>query len=260
MTTRFATGARPSPRHRLAAATPHKARADIPPQFLVVPTTLSMWKNDVDGDCVTAEEAFAKACSGIFISDDTVVAWATANGVLNGANLDQVLQIMQSAGFSQDGDTLNDGPSTSVDWTDPSTLQSAISQGPVKIGVASAQLQALQGSTTIGVANGWLATGFSSDPNMDHCVSLCGYGPMGWLAQCLGVSVPAGVDATALGYGLFTWKTIGIIDAASMLAITSEAWLRSPTTDVVGTGAPTPDSVSIYPTPVPPAPAAPTAE
>jgi len=250
----FKTGARPSPRHRLAAAAPHKARADLPPQFLVVPTTLSMWHNDSDGDCVTAEEAFAKACTGILISDDTVLTWATANNVLNGADLDQVLQLMQTAGFSQDGDTLNDGPATSVDWTTAATLQSAISQGPVKIGVASAQLQALEGTTTIGASNGWFATGFTTDPSEDHCVSLCGYGPMAWLAQHLGVAVPAGVDGTALGYALFTWKTIGIIDAPSMLAITGEAWLRTPTTNIVGGATPSPDLVTIYPTPVPPAP------
>jgi hypothetical protein len=75
-----------------------------------------MWLNQTDGDCVTAEEAFAKATSGILISDTTVQTWATINGVLNGADLDQVLQLMQTAGFSQDGDTLNDGPPTSVDW------------------------------------------------------------------------------------------------------------------------------------------------
>jgi hypothetical protein len=250
----FATGARPSPRHRLAAATPHEARTDLPPQFLVVPSVLSYWLNNSAGDCVTAEEAFAKACSGILISDDTVLAWATANNVLNGADLDQVLQLMQFAGFSQDGDTLNDGPATSVDWTAKATLQSAISQGPVKIGVAAAQLQALQGTTTIGVSNGWLATGFSADPNMDHCVSLCGYGTIAWLAEGLGVAVPAGVDGTSLGYALFTWKSIGIIDEPSMLAITSEAWLRSPTTNVIGTGAPTLDAVTTFPTLAPPAP------
>ena len=248
----FATGARPSPRHRLAAATPHKPRAVIPPQFLVVPATLSMWLNDKDGDCVTAEEAFAKACTGILISDATVLDWATKNNVLNGADLDQVLTLMLSAGFDQDGDTLNDGSATSVDWTTPATLQSAISQGPVKIGVAASQLQNVPG---IGSANGWFATGFQTDTNEDHCVSLCGYGPISWLAQCLGVSVPSGVDGTALGYALFTWETIGIIDVPSLLAITGEAWHRSPTTSIVGTAVPTPDKVTVYPTPAPPTPA-----
>lgn len=249
----FPTGARPSPRHRLAAAMPHRPVAAPPPQHLVAPQTLSMWLNDVDGDCVTAEEAFAKATTGILIADDTVKAWATANNVLNGADLDQVLQIMQSAGFSQDGGTLNDGPATSVDWTTPNVLQSAISQGPVKIGVASAQLQNVPG---IGTANGWIATGFTTDANEDHCVSLCGYGTIAWLAECLGATVPDGIDGTAAAYAMFTWNSIGIIDAASLLAITGEAWLRSPTTVIAGSATPTPDVVATYPS-VPPPPSAP---
>ena len=214
-----------------------------------------MWLNDKDGDCVTAEEAFNKACDGILIADDTVQAWASANNVLNGADLDQVLQLMQSAGFSQDGNTYDDGPATSVDWTTPAVLQSALSQGRVKIGVAADQLEALQSSTTIGVSNGWLATGFTKDTNEDHCVSLCGYGTIAWLAQQLGGTVPPGVDGTQIGYAMFTWKSIGIIDEPSLLAITGEAWLRSPTTKIVGTGKPAPDVVTTYPTPAPAPPA-----
>ncbi len=78
--------------------------------------------------------------------------------------------------------------------------------------------------------SGWFATGYHSDANEDHCVTLCGYGPMSWLAQQLHVQVPHGVDGTKPGYALFTWDSIGIIDAPSMNAITHEAWLRRPTT------------------------------
>ena len=251
----FRRGARPSPRHRLAAATPHKALAVVPAQHLVVPSTLSMWLNQTDGDCVTAEEAFNKACDGILIADATVQAWASTNNVLNGADLDQVLTLMQSAGFSQDGNMYNDGAATSVDWTTQAVLQSALSQGRVKIGVAADQLEALQSSTSIGVANGWVATGFKADSNEDHCVSLCGYGTIAWLAQLLGGSVPSGVDGTQIGYAMFTWSTIGIIDEPSLLAITGEAWLRSPTTKIVGTGTPAPDVVTTYPAPAPTPPA-----
>jgi hypothetical protein len=60
-----------------------------------------MWGNDVHGDCVTAEEAFAKACHSpeIFIGDQVVIQWATQHGVLEGANLHEVLQWMQTGGF-----------------------------------------------------------------------------------------------------------------------------------------------------------------
>jgi len=242
---------RPTPRHKLAAATPHLASA-APTQYLVLPAKLSMWLNNVDGDCVTAGEAAAKATTGVFISDDTVKAWATKNGDLNGADLDTVLTTMQTAGFEQDGNTYNDGPHTSVDWTVPATLRSAISQGPVKIGVASAQLQNVHG---IGVSNGWFATGFKTDTDEDHDTELFGYGPIGWLAQCFAVSVPEGVDATQPGYALFTWGTVGIIDAPSLAAIVGEAWLRNPTTAIVGSSPPSPDQVSYFPAPTPaPAP------
>jgi hypothetical protein len=192
-----------------------------------------MWLNDVDGDCVTAEEAFAKAATStpeLFITDATVLAWATANGVLDGAELTQVLDLMQSAGFEQDGQTYDDGPFTSVDWTNAATLQNAISQGPVKIGVAADQLENAVGTADM-PPNGWIATGFQPDTNLDHCVSLCGFGEIGWLANQLGVGSPVPGDTPA--YALFTWSSVGIIDVPSMLAITGEAWLRNPVT-VIG--------------------------
>ena len=42
--------------------------------------------------------------------------------------------------------------------------------------------------------------------------------------------MPANVDGTKLGYAMFTWDSIGIIDQPSMVAKTEEAWLRTPTT------------------------------
>lgn len=212
---------------------PARIVGPTPTQWLWLPTQLSMWLNDVDGDCVTAEEAFAKATNSpeLFITDDTVQAWATANNVLNGADLTTVLDLMQTAGFRQDGNLYNDGHFNSVDWTNTTALQNAIAQGPVKIGVAADQLENVVPDPP---ANGWIATGFTKDTNEDHCVSLAGYGEIGWLADQLGVGspVPGGTPA----YALFTWGSVGIIDVPSMLAITAEAWLRQPTT-VISTSA-----------------------
>jgi hypothetical protein len=203
-----------------------------------------MWLNDMDGDCVTAEEALKNACDRafmfwpgvmqpskeIFIADDTVLTWATANNVLNGAYLTQVMDLMQTAGFAQDGNLYNDGPYTSVDWTNAEVLQNAISKGPVKIGVAADQLEnAVPNPPT----NGWVATGFQTDQNEDHCVSLVGFGSIAWLAEQLNVRIPDGVNPIAPAYALFTWSSVGIIDVPSMLAITGEAWLRQPSTIVV---------------------------
>jgi hypothetical protein len=223
-------GAIPTSRHELAAATPYRMAIGAPPTHLIKPAKLSMWGNDVHGDCVTAEEAFAKACHSpeIFITDKTVIAWATKHGVLEGANLNQVLQFMQADGFPQGGHVYDDGPFFSLDWTNPGVLTSAISQGPVKIGIAADQVEAAW-RTTKG-RSGWFGTGFHSDVNEDHCVSLCGYGTLMWLAQQFGVKVPAGIDGSKPGYAMFTWNSIGIIDQPSMIAITHEAWLRNPTT------------------------------
>jgi hypothetical protein len=225
-------GARPTPRHRLAAALPHHVITSTPPQFLWKPAQLSMWGNATYGDCVTAEEAFAKACHSpeIFILDTTVIAWAGRNNALDGADLTQIMDLMQTGGFIQAESTYTDGPHTAVDWTKPSVLCNAISLGPVKIAVAADQLENAVDAAGDEPVNGWLATGFAADSDVDHCVSLCGYGPMAWLFSQLATPMPDGMDGTKPGYGLFTWSSIGIIDPASLIAICGEAWLRSPTT------------------------------
>lgn len=222
-------GALPSPRYRLAAAQPHIIIGPTPPQLLYKPAKLSFWLNDQFGDCVTAEEAFAKACHNreIFISDTVVEKWAKQHNVLNGAVIADVLDLMRTKGFHQGRHTYDDGPHTSVDWTNTAILQNAIAHGPVKIGVAADQLQAVVPNPP---TNGWFATGFQKDNNIDHCVSLCGYGSFSWLAGQLGVQVPPDIDGATPGYGLFTWDSIGIIDDPSMVAITEEAWLRNPVT------------------------------
>lgn len=212
---------------------PHRALGPMPTQFLWKPAQLSTWHNLDEGVCVTSEEAFAKACHDpeIFITDDTVQTWATLHGVLDGAVVSEVLDTMVDQGFLQDGVRYNDGTAVAVDWTNAMVLQNAIFQGPVKIGVAADQLEnAVVGDPPV---NGWFATGFQSDSNTDHCVSLCGYGTIVWLAAQLGVEGNLNVDGRDPGYALFTWGSIGVIDVPSMLAITSEAWLRSPSTIIV---------------------------
>ena len=223
-------GAIPSPRSTLAAAVPYLALVGAPPNLIMKPQRISMWGNDVHGDCVTAEEAFAKACNNpeVFISDAEVIAWATRHGVVEGAYLTQVMTWMQNDGFADGAVSYDDGPYFSVNWTNAGTLQSAISRGPVKIGVAADQIDNAWNST--GGRSGWFGTGWHADSNEDHCVTLCGYGSISWLAQQLGVQVPAGVDGTHPGYAMFTWDSIGIVDVPSMTAVTHEAWLRQPTT------------------------------
>jgi hypothetical protein len=222
-------GAFPSPRHMLAGAIPHVASGVPPAQFLRKPSQLSMWLNDVDGDCVTAEEAFKCACHDpeIFISDVEVQRWADSRGVLNGAFLPDVMGMMHKRGFQQNGMVYGSGQHVAVDWVNVAALQNAIWKGPVKLGVAAGQLE---NTVPNPPSSGWIATGFTQDSNEDHCVSLCGYGEIGWLANELGVGSPVPGDTP--GYAMFTWSSIGIIDRPSMLAITGEAWLRIPNTTI----------------------------
>src|SRR6516165_1085142 len=122
-------GAIPSPRSALAAAAPYAPLIGAPPNLIMKPQQISMWGNDVHGDCVTAEEAFAKACNNpeVFISDAEVIAWATSHGVLEGATLTDVMTLMQNGGFADGSFIQDDGSYMSVNWNDPGTLQSAIS-------------------------------------------------------------------------------------------------------------------------------------
>ena len=150
--------------------------------------------------------------------------------MLNGTNLVDVLDAMINDGFKQGGHTYDDGPHVAVDWTNAALLQNAIAHGPVKIGVAANQLDKVISDPP---KNGWFATGFQQDTNEDHCVSLCGYGTTKWLAQQLKFRVPTGVNSAKPGYAMFTWGSIGIIDVASLLAVTQEAWLRTPTTVIL---------------------------
>lgn len=246
-------GLKPTPLWKALSIHRHQPTVAAPAQFAVVPQQLSYWLNDVDGDCVSAEEAWAKAAyslypgqSGIelFIPDSVVQSFASSGGYLNGANLVEVMESMASAGMQVGGVTYTDGPFQSVNWTDPEKLKAAIMVGPVKLGISANQLEAI-----VGDSNGWVATGFKSDKEEDHCIGLGGFGTITYLCGALGVPVPSGIDGSKPGWEAFTWDTIGIIDTASLQAITSEAYVRSPTTPQ---SVPSPTPVPVPPiTPVP---------
>ena len=189
-----------------------------------------MWGNLFHGDCVTAEEAFAKACVSpeIFIPEGGAIDWASRHGALEGIPIIDVLNWMQTDGFQTGLHIYDDGPYYSVDWTNSATLHSAIFQGPIKLGVAGAQIEVA--FRQFQEADTWFGIGFLPDSGEDHCVSLCGYGTIDWLAQQLGVTLPHGVRGNQHGYAMFTWDTIGIVDVPSLIAVTHEAWLRQPTT------------------------------
>ena len=232
-------GATPSPYHKAFAATPYLAEGaqQLPDPFGMIPPRLSYWGNDNGvADCVCAEEAAAKAQFSminrgtveLFIPPDQVVLWSTQKGFRDGASPTSVMEAMAQGGMTAaDGKVYGDGPYHSVDWTNDATLSSNIYEGPVKLRVASGQLN---GRVPNPAQNGWIVTGLQDDGIYDHCVNLCGFGSLQGLCGLLGAALPAGIEPTTRCYLMFTWGSIGIIDRASMINITGEAWLRKPTT------------------------------
>lgn len=227
----FPRGARPSPRYKLQAATPHRPIKAAPAQFAVVPKQLSAWYNDQYGDCVTAQEAFSKAAWSVqcglpelFIPDAEVKRWASKYGFLNGANLTDVMDQMQKDGFTVSGQNYKDGPYNGVDYSNETILQSAIYTGPVNIAIDADALPSGAGNQ-----QGWYAVGKGRFPNTDHCVALSGYGPAEYLYKALGVTLPTPLAGRS-GYLLFTWSTIGFVDHDWLMSTCVEAWVRNPTT------------------------------
>jgi len=216
------------------------------------------WGNLTDGDCVTAEEAFAKAAAvpQLFFDAPTVISWAAKHGFLDGAELPEVMGAMEKSGFSEagvaGGADAGDGGYFSVDWTNPATLANAIyTTGPVKIGIASETLEDyIPGDPP---PSGWCVYGYPSGGEADHCTSLCGFADSltdmvaAFAARGVAVIPPSDMPSGPC-YAMFTWGSIGIVDAASMLAMTSEAWLRNPVTKVI---APAPPAPPHHPPPPP---------
>lgn len=242
----FPRGAVRSPAHHVLAAPTHRVLQAPPAQFALVPKQLDMWGNDQYGDCVTAEEAFAKACFSpeIFIDSNTVVAWARRNGYLHGAALSDVMRSMQHDGFAIGAQQYDDGTYATVDYSSETVLQSAIATGPVKIAIDANALPPAAGHQ-----QGWFSIDCGQQfPNTDHCVSLCGYGAADYLYTQLNVPLPQALPADTHGYLLFTWSTIGFVSHDWLMTTTTEAWVRNPTT--VG-------NPPLTPTPVPPTPPGP---
>jgi len=264
----FPRGLRPTSRSKLAGATPFRKKIGAPSSFFIFPRKLSMWLNDTYGCCVTSEEAFNKACAGIFIEDATVLAWANKNDVLYGADLEPVVELMNGGGFAQDGNRYDDGAPQAIDYANQSTMQAAVYQagsqgGCVKLGIAADELPAGAGN-----AQGWFLTADSPDSNEDHCVGACGFGTAAEFVAALNAAfglalvVPSNVDPNLQGYAIFTWSTIGFVAVQAFVNMTGEAWIRSPSSVTVGSNPPDPDSVwTSQPTPPlspPPPPPGPT--
>jgi len=224
----------PSPNQELAAAPPYEPGGSAPESFLAWPGGTTSWSNEKAVPSAWAEEAFAKACAQprVSLPASVVLGAARECGSSNFA------EFLQTQGFSMDGVTYLNGPFYSVDWTNTAALHGAIAHvGPVKIGIASADLTSgPQHGQVTPATSGWTVCGLPTDPHEDRFASLCGYGSLAALVELFqqqGVKTEVTPAMPAeLCYAVFAWDSIGIIDSQSLLNITGEAWVRSPTTIV----------------------------
>lgn len=225
----------------------------VPAHVNMIPPRTSMWGNDEYGDCVTAQEAcsigaYSKKVLGdagqIFITESEVINWASRHGVLNGADLLSVMQMMARDGIKDEhGKLWKDGVPSVVDYKTEAHLQAALAEGPVNIAIAADSLP-----NGAGNKSGWWSMTASSR-NTDHCVPLLGYGSAKFLFSLFNMPVPAGIDPNRTLYLLFTWNTVGIVSIEWLRGTCDEAWLRTPT--VLGLPSPPPDPP---PGPTPPGP------
>jgi hypothetical protein len=223
----------PSPNHELAATPPYRGGGAAPESFLAWPTEISYWGNDKASNSTWAEEAFAKACADpkVLLPTDVVLSTAQECGSSNFA------RFLQTHGFQVGHKAYLDGPFHSVDWTNGAALNGAIANvGPVKIGVASANLTSGAEGQVTPRTSGWAIHGLPMGEPENHCASLCGYGFLAALVDLfkrhgVNVNLPPGMP-TGLCYAMFTWGSIGIVDRQSLINITGEAWVRNPTTIV----------------------------
>lgn len=229
----FKTGAKPTPAHVLASSPKFtkSGRLGAPSQFAAVPKRMSMWGNNRYGCCVTSEECAAKSADNphCFITEQECIRWASQHGVLDGADLKSVLDMMARDGITaEDGTVYRDGPAALVDLNDKAALEAAIYQGRVKIALASNQVMDAVNQTR--GQSGWVGLNWKRDRSIDHCTGLLGYGPADFCFQQLGKPLPANVDPKTYGYLMFTWNSVGFLDRPSFLAVAAEGWVRNPTT------------------------------
>lgn len=227
----FPSGEFPTPNYELAAAPPYKPIGTAPESFLAWPIEIGFWGNDKANNSSWAEEAFAKACAEpkAFIPADVILVTTQECGSSNFAHF------MQTHGFHMNGIAYLDGPFSKLNWTNTAALNSAIAEvGPVKIGIDSTNMTSCPYGRLTPGTSGWAIYGLLTSQSENHCASLCGYGSLTELVDLfegcgVTVTVPSGMPS-GLCYAMFTLGSIGIIDHQSLMNITGEAWVRTPTT------------------------------
>jgi hypothetical protein len=219
-----------------------KATATYPAQWSIISPKNSMFLNDTDGDCVLAGECvninahwFLVTGQPVIVPDAEVQTYGSKHGILNGADLLQVVGMMSvtnSDGLTYSSGTANtmycDGVGSAVNQQDRASICSACysCSGSLKMGVAGNDLSRINA----GNSNGWYL-GSCQSTNIDHNVEMLGYGTAAYCFGVLNVPIPAGVDPNQFCYLVNTWSTIGVVNAA---VVETSGWcneidMRTPT-------------------------------
>ena len=223
MTTKMPRGAIPTPRSELAASEPYRPAAGAE---IFVPSGEFPTPNH--------ELAAAQPYKGGGTAPESFIAWPT--GIGSWGNEKGSNSSWAEEAFAKACAEPKVFIPTDVVLFTSRECGAIANVGPVKIGVASANLASgPQGQVTPGTI-GWAIYGLPTGRPENHCASLCGYGPLAALVDLferhgVNVNLPSGMP-TGLCYAMFTWGSIGIVDRQSLMNITGEAWVRNPTTIV----------------------------
>jgi hypothetical protein len=217
-----------------------------PANYGVLPPKMSALGNNKYGCCVSSEEfarlqvySVMRNLPEVTPTDDECISFARQHGLLNGADLSNVMDIAARDGTTIGGTVYKEGPPQSVDWTKFEVLCPAIYTGPVKIAISAGPIE----NAGAGSRNGWVLTGQRRNKATNHCVGLWSFGTAQFLADLMHTTYNVSVSLGSLGpqapcVVLYSWGTVGIVDMPSLSNITDEAYVRGPT--VLPDFAPTP--------------------
>jgi hypothetical protein len=184
---------------------------------------LDMYFNNRYGCCTGAAwmEMLNRAY-GIAVPEAVAMAAFKAARLLNGANILDVLNFAETYKITVNGKDYVFGPSATIDYSDPTAIQTGIStyEG-VYCGIDAGFLEKCVGDTS-----GWVAQVITrAMQNYDHAIWLPDYGTLDEAATYInkerGVTVTIGsLDPQMSVATLDTWGTLGIVPLATTIVNT----------------------------------------
>lgn len=210
----------PAYRGRLQGARSMRKRSKAAPAscFQSGKYALDMYFNSQYGCCTgVAWVEILNYVYGIFVPEDVAMAAFRAAGLLNGANILDVLNFAETYPIVVDGKSYEFGATVTLDNTDPDAIMSGISSNKaVYWGIDAGFLQ-----QCVRDVSGWVAP-IITEPqtNYDHAVFSPDYGTLDaaarYINQQRGATVTIGsLDPQMLVVTVDTWDTLGIVPLRS---------------------------------------------